>query len=78
MGLNLGTTVKCPNIVKNIMDDDVPCGYEGYELLEKGIYTKHSGYDPLACRVKCRRCGHIYIVFPAVKFMESETLGGKG
>ncbi len=70
MRLNIGTTPECPNTVKNILDADVLCGYEGYELLEKGIYSKHSGYDPLACRVKCRRCGYIYVVFPAVKFVE--------
>ena len=68
----LGTKVKCPGMVKNSFGDDVLCGYEGYILLEEGVFTPDSGYDPLASRVKCRRCGHIYIVFPALNGKKDE------
>ena len=62
----LGTKVKCPGMVKDRTGLMTPCGYEGYIILEEGVFAPDSGYDPLACRVKCRSCGHIYIVFPAV------------
>ncbi len=69
----LGTKIKCPGIVKNFLDNDVLCGYEGHTVLEEGIYAPENGYDPLACKVKCRACGHVYIVFPAVNFNQANS-----
>lgn len=75
-----GYQAKCPNLVqpqhinKN-SNEKVVCGYEGYEVLVKGIFTKESGFDPLALKVKCRRCGNEYYLFPRFNFKELSTNG---
>lgn len=69
----LGTKAKCPNKVKNYFGDMVPCGCERYRILKKGIFTPDSGYDPLAYKVKCRECGHTYIIFPPLNYRDKET-----
>ena len=63
---------KCPNLLKisysSQKEDTIVCGYAGYEVLVKGIFTKESGFDPLAMKVKCRRCEQEYYLFPQVNF----------
>ena len=61
-----GYQAKCPNLVKPLYP--IVCGYDGYEVLVKGIFTKESGFDPLAMKVKCGRCGQEYYLFPQVNF----------
>ena len=68
----LGTAVKCPLVVKNKFGDDVVCAYQGYQLIKQGLFTQSSGFDPLACKVRCRRCGGVYIVFPPPDFKEAQ------
>ncbi|MBA7499229.1 hypothetical protein ES704_01969 [subsurface metagenome] len=68
----IGTKAKCPNKVKNYFGDMVPCRCERYTTIKKGVFTLGSGYDPLACKVKCKECGHIYIIFPSLNFKDKE------
>ena len=71
-----GYQAKCPNPVDPLWlsnsypREQIVCGYEGYEILVKGIFTKESGLDPLAMKVKCKRCGGEYYLFPQVNFKE--------
>ncbi len=71
-----GYQAKCPSLVDSSRLSDscrrekIVCGYDGYEILATGIFTKESGLDPLAMKVKCRRCGGEYYLFPQVNFKE--------
>jgi len=69
----IGTKAKCPNKVSNCFGDTGPCGCERYTTIEKEVFTPDSGYDPLACKVKCRECGYIYIIFPPLNYKDKET-----
>lgn len=74
----LGTRVKCPNKVPcyagYISDPhfkqigERTCGYEGYEIIQRGVFKTNSGFDPLAIKVRCRECKHEYLVFPSIKY----------
>ena len=66
----LGTVVECPGIVKNHIGDNVICGYEGYDIIEQPVFDKSSGFDPLMIKVRCRECGHEYLVAPAPNYKE--------
>ncbi len=70
MAKNRDYQAKCPNLIKaphlQQKTDAVVCGYGGYEILVTGIFTKESGFDPLGCLVKCRRCGNEYYLFPQI------------
>lgn len=67
-----GYQAKCPNLIRSPhlsqKTEFIVCGYGGFKILVKGIFTKESGYDPLAMKVKCRRCGNEYYLFPQINF----------
>lgn len=74
----LGTKVTCPNKVPAfagyLASPDYreigtrTCGWQGYEVIQRGVFTPQSGFDPLAIKVRCRSCKHEFYVFPAVKY----------
>ena len=64
----LGTKVKCPGLVRNVMGEDVICAHERYTILKAGVFRNQPGVDPLAAKVRCHRCNHIYYVFPAINY----------
>jgi len=65
----LGTQAKCPNIIKDdYFGYNRVCGCGAYTILKTGVFTPESGYDSLACKVKCKGCGHIYYIFPALNY----------
>jgi len=67
----LGTQAKCPNIIKDLyFGYDRVCGCTNYTTIKTRVFVPDSGYDPLACKVKCKECGHIYFIFPAVNYKE--------
>lgn len=70
----LGIQAKCPNMVKSpypeFQPETIVCGYAGFEILTKGVFTQESGFDPLACKVRCRRCQQEYYIFPSINFKE--------
>lgn len=74
----LGTQPKCPNMVNRVYpgrsfpSDKSACGYGGFKILEEGIFTRESGFDPLASKVRCRECGQEYYIFPSIKFKEEK------
>jgi len=51
-------------VVKERWEEEIPCGAEAYEVLERGIFTSASGYDPLGLKVKCKNCENEYYLFP--------------
>ena len=63
---------KCPNLVRATSNEAklIVCGCAGYEVLVKGVFTQASGYDPLAMKVKCRRCRQEYYLFLQVNYKE--------
>lgn len=77
-----GTRVKCPQLVykatawslsgQPLRKDTVICGCETYDIIEPHPFTKDSGLDPLAVKVKCKECGCEYYVFPALTFAETK------
>lgn len=69
----LGTQAKCPSTVKNYFGDNVTCGCTRYITLEKKVFDSKDGYDPLAQKVMCRECGHIYLIFPALNYKEEAS-----
>lgn len=71
--MNTLPTGRCPNIVKGYFSDEMACGYKGYKLLERGVFTKASGFDPLALKVQCRQCEHIYYIFPTLSLFDKST-----
>ena len=67
----LGTQAKCPNMIKShFFSYNRVCGCKGYTILKTGVFLLGSGYDPLARKVKCNECGHIYYIFPALNYKE--------
>lgn len=68
--MTLGTTVRCPNIVKNYFGDNTPCNYQGYIIIDPQPFNKDSGLDYLGIKVKCRKCQHEFFVMPSPSFKE--------
>lgn len=77
-----GYLAKCPNLVESPHlignpSQRIICGYAGYEVLVRGVWTRESGFDPLAMRVRCRRCDNEYYLFPQVNFKEGTQQNAK-
>lgn len=65
----------CPHIIKGSWQGkeiDYVCGYDGYKVIAEGVFTQGSGFDPLAMRVKCKKCGMEYYLFPLIKNQVAE------
>ena len=58
---------KCPNIISDRWGEEHLCNYGGYIIRQRGLFTKDSGIDTEGCLVECRRCHHIYFLFPPIK-----------
>ena len=59
---------KCPNIVFHCqIGESYPCSCGGYIVRQRGIFAQDSGLDSEGCLVECRRCHHIYFLFPPIK-----------
>ena len=53
----------CPNTVQRYKEQ-ARCNYQEYEVLQRGVFSADSGYDPQGLVVKCLECGFIYYYFP--------------
>ena len=65
-----GTQARCPNIIKNDLGQDSICGCTSFYVLERKVFDSQDGLDPLAEKVCCKECGHIYYIFPAINYKE--------
>ncbi len=63
----MGIIGKCPNIIYNSSGEPYACSYAGYIVRQKGIFSLESGLDSEGLLVECRRCHHIYFLFPPIK-----------